>query len=184
MWTRADAGVYGKRSEHRARQIVGTCVAAALLSALAALPSSAAAQAEPGPYALGALQVRLYYPFTGSFSPNVPANAPLFNTVIGEGWARSASDSALVLVPVRGSRGSFAGNRRVRLVATELPKTGRPRTVLRRTKRIGLMGPAGRTAIGFFVHDVGCERLRLRATLLGQLKALNRTRTVPFVCGE
>jgi hypothetical protein len=156
-------------------------LAATAVTALAlAAPVAATAAPATAPYAVEALQVRLYYPQSGTFSPDIPSSASLFNTIIGEGWAREPSTAILVQARVGGQRGSFAAGRRVRL------EVRRPsgRLVDRQTAEVGLIGGAGVTRIGFMVQGTGCAKIRVRVTLLGQSPASRRTRDVPFVCGE
>lgn len=89
----------------------------ALVGAVALTLRSGRAQAQlptPGPYTLSALGVHLFYNDTGGFSQNIPEDAALWNTIIGEGWAGKASNATLVRVTVAGAPGSYA-NRTVQV---------------------------------------------------------------------
>src|SRR3712207_6569050 len=73
----------------RERLALASALAAALL--LAGPVARAGGPAPPPPYRLAALRAFLFHNDSGTFSPNIPPSAPLWNTVIGEGWAKEPS---------------------------------------------------------------------------------------------
>lgn len=160
-----------------------------LLAVLAGVLPSAASAAAP-PYRLVSLQAYLFYNDTGTFSPAIPEDAPLFNTVIGEGWAGHASNAVLVRVTVTGPAGSYAPRRFVRLTVDRGTRTASGafrwgKTVLDRRQPLAVLTRAGRTTAGFWLADTGCVPLRLTARLGGQAAAPpSLVRVLPFGCGE
>ncbi len=159
-----------------------------LVVALLVFAASASA-AGPAPYRLLSLKPYLYFDDTGGFSKEIPEHAPLFNSVIGEGWARHPSDATLVRVVVHGEGGSYAPNRFVRLTAQRGTAT-RPgqyrwgKTILDQRNPIGVLLRSGRIGTAFWVAHTGCVPLRLTARIGGQLEATPVTRIVPFECGD
>ena len=145
--------------------------------ALAAVAAGAAAATAPPAYTLRALHASLFYNDSGTFSPDIPPNAPLFNTIIGEGWAAEPSSATLVRVTVGGARGSFAPNRSVQLVVRNGRTAagrfgGEPSCSSGR--RISASSPtAGRRRSASGSPTPGCVPLKLTAALRGQPRALS-----------
>jgi hypothetical protein len=152
-----------------------------------ALPTGATAAAPP--YRLAALRAYLFFNDTGTFSAAIPEDAPLFNTIIGEGWAGQASNAVLVRVTVAGQAGSYESKRFVRL-AVERGARSSPgpirwsKTVLDQRQPVAVLTRAGRTVSGFWIADTGCVPLRLTARLGGQPASPPLVRVLPFACGE
>ena len=46
------------------------------------------------------------------------------------------------------------------------------------------MTTEGKTFLGFWLYDVGCEPVRLQARMLGQRQSSTRTAEIPYECGE
>jgi hypothetical protein len=146
------------------------------------------AQAAPA-YRLSSLGAYLFFSDTGTFSALIPESAPLWNTIVGEGWAGRTSNATLVRVSVTGPAGSFAKGRMVQLVVRR--GSGDPfsgfnwgKVVLNRTQSLSVLSAAGKTTVGFWLYGTGCTPLRLTATLRGQAATASLHRLVPFACGE
>lgn len=162
-----------------------------LLVALAVLACAlpAGAGAATPPYRLAAMRAYLFFNDSGTFSPAIPENASLWNTVIGEGWAGHASDAVLVRVTVAGQAGSYESSRFVRLTVDRGSRTSSGtirwgKTVLDRRQPLAVLTRAGWTVAGFWLADTGCVPLRLTARLGGQPAAPPLVRVIPFACGE
>jgi hypothetical protein len=167
------------------RRAYGSLAAAVMIAGLAV---GAAGAATPPAYSLRALHASLFYNDSGTFSPDIPANASLFNTIIGEGWAAEPSSATLVRVTVAGARGSYAPNRSVELVVRKGRYQGGAlrwgTVVLRRSEDLGVLSDRGSTTVGFWIPDTGCVPLKVTATLRGQPRAPSLSRVIRFACGE
>jgi hypothetical protein len=156
--------------------------------AVACVAAVAAPGATPPAYSLRALYASLFYNDSGTFSPDLPAKATLWNTVIGEGWAAEPSSATLVRVVVAGARGSYAPNRRVELVVRKGRYSGGAlrwgAVVLNRSEDLGVLSGRGATTVGFWIRGTGCIPLKLTATLRGQPRAAQLSRVIRFACGE
>jgi hypothetical protein len=144
---------------------------------------------DPPPYTLQSVHPFLFFNDSGGFSASIPENAPLWNTVIGEGWAGQSSDSTLVRVAVAGAAGSYAPRRSIRLVVRKAKPLGDGRyqpgvAIEARTTHLAVLTSRSRTTVGFWISHTGCQPLLLAATLLGQTPTQTITRVVPFACGE
>jgi hypothetical protein len=160
-----------------------------LVPALLALALAGVAAAAAPPYRLATLRPYLFFNDTGTFSAEVPENASLFNTIIGEGWAGHASNAVLVRVTVAGEAGSYESNRFVRLTVVRgtYASSGAirwGRTVLDQRQSLAVLTRAGRTTAGFWLSDTGCFPLRLTARLGGHTASAPLVRVLPFGCGE
>ena len=160
------------------------------LAALAlVVASTAAAQTNPPAYRISALQPFLFYNDTGTFSGAIPKDAPLWNTIIGEGWARQSSNQTLVRVTVAGEAGSYAPRRAVKLVVrrgtqSDSGKFTWGKVVLSRSEPLAVLTRRGTTQAGFWLYETGCVPLLLTASLTGQTSPSTQTRVIPFACGE
>ena len=164
--------------------LVAVLVCLALAGGIVAVPLSArSASAGMGhPYRVGALEARLFYSDSGTFSENIvdnPRYQPLWNTVIGEGAAGGPSDALLVTVKVTGDPGSYEGGRRVRLKAT----SGK-QTLLDKTLGVPILNEKGAAYVGFWVYDCTSQPLHLRAEILGQRSNAAIHRSIPFASGD
>jgi hypothetical protein len=162
--------------------LVSLAVLAVLaVSAASAAVLDAARKPAVAPYRLSGMKTMLFYEHTGTFSGDLltQPGIALWNTIIGEGDAKEPSHSVLVVVQVSGEAGSSEDARRVELTASEGSKV-----ILRQAQELGVLSARGRTHVGFWLYDVGCERVRLRARLVGQAQESPRTAEIPFECGE
>lgn len=158
----------------------GVVLAFALLLALAGAVYARRTPAAAA-YRISGLRAQLFYSDRGTFSRDVLADTTiaLWNTVIGEGQAGGPSQSTLVVVEVAGEPESYEPGRSV-----ELTMTMGTRAPVRRRQELSSMNARGRTYLGFFIYDTGCEEIRLSARVLGQPQPSTRRARIPFECGE
>jgi hypothetical protein len=131
----------------------------------------------------------LFYNDTGTFSPPIPENVQLANTVIGDGWAGHPSDATFVRVTVAGKPRSFLELRSVHLVVQggQRDKSGKWHwryPVLDRFDGGGILSDHGRLVVGFWIPNTGCLPLRLTARLAGDGTRGSLVRVIPFYCNE
>ena len=118
------------------------------LGALASASGSGAVSAPP-PYKLATVTASLFYTESGTFSPDIPKDAILWNTIIGEGWAKEYSNSTLVRVTVTGARGSIGLSRSVRVAVRRGRATATGyawgAVIARRSQPLGVLSRTGKT---------------------------------------
>jgi len=169
------------------RRLLVTLLALGALFGVA-IPAQSAAPAPPPPYKLTKVASSLFYTESGTFSPDIPKDAILWNTIIGEGWAKEYSNSTLVRVTVTGARGSIALSRTVRLTVRRGRATATGyawgTVILRRSQQLGVLSRTGKTVSAFWLYDTGCEPLQVTAKLVGQTPSPSLVRVIPFACGE
>lgn len=157
------------------------------LSALAGTISLAEG-ATPPPYKLSKMTASLFYSESGTFSPDIPEDAPLWNTVIGEGWAKENSDATLIRVYVTGAPGSYGPARAVTMTVRKGRRTATGYTwgaiSMRRSQPLGVLSRAGKTVVAVWLYHTGCIPLQVTATLVGQSPSAPLVRVIPFACGE
>ena len=127
---------------------------------------------------LGAIQARLFYESTGTFSENVLTERgfDLWNTPFDWTYA------TFVVVEVEGVPAYLARRRRIDLTARYVP-LGRKRSVrLRQTEWIRNGSESGKAYAGFWLRNTGCEPVYLTARLAGHRRPLRAT--IQFGCGE
>jgi hypothetical protein len=170
-------------------------VAVATVAVALMLPSAISAAsplhptAEAGPYRVAMIGAYLFYNDSGTFSPNIPADAALWNTIIGEGWARESSTSSLVRVVVTGAAGSYESHRAIQLTVSKGRRAPSGKIAwdvpTRKTQGLSVFSARGRTVVGFWIYDTGCEPLKLTATVTGQAPTRPApARVILFACGE
>ena len=151
-----------------------------LLALLLALSAAAyAAEARAQVMAVEAIEARLFFAHSGSFSEPLSENQALWNAIIGESGLTEPSTSTLVKVLVVGPPKAFNKNAQVILQVDVL---SRHATRSRQSKHLGVFGESGRQYVAFWLPNTGCESLRLSANLSGSKKAI--VRMLPFACGE
>jgi len=166
------------------RSAVSLVATAAALVVAGGLDAASA----PPAYKLTRMSATLFYADSGTFSLDIPKDAPLWNTIIGEGWAKQNSDATLIRVAVSGARGSYAPGRAVRLNVRKGRATASGfrwgAVVLRRTQRLGVLSETGKTVVAIWLYDTGCIPMQVTATLVGQSRPTQLNRVIPFACGE
>jgi hypothetical protein len=168
----------------------------AAVLALAASSTLAAAQpSQPGPpkpslppppavpgYHIAGIHAFLYFHQDGSFDTKdlTAGGVALWNTIIGEGDAQHPSNTMLVKVDIGGPSFSNIDGK-----VTVVAKAGK-RTLAKQVFELGdYFHEHGRVVtVPLIVTDVGCDEVKLTATLSGKGKRGSATAIVPFACGE
>ena len=159
------------------------------LCAAVAIGTQGAQASGASPYTLSSIRAYLFYNDSGTFSPSIPENAPLWNTVIGEGWAGKSSNATLLRIVITGNAGSYAPGRSVQLIVRKGSRTTSGAFVWggvssNRRQSLAVLSNRGKTTLGFWVENTGCLPIRATAILRGQAPAVQLSRVVPFACGE
>lgn len=165
----------------RAHRRTILAIAALALALGAAAGALHARTPDAAPYRLTALRAQLFFSQTGALSRDLLSrrDLSLWNTIIGEGNGGGASSQVLVVAEVTGEAGSYEDARRVELTARAGGKV-----LVQRTEELGVLSAQGKGYVGFWLYDVGCERVTLRARIVGQPQQAVRTAVIPFECGE
>jgi hypothetical protein len=157
----------------------------AMLSAAAA-PAQAAASAR-----IDAIEARIFNNKTGAMSEDVLAGdgSAFGNAPIGD----LKASAALIVVRVHFD-GTEAGDKplKLRLVATEsraMPFAATrtklaAKRILDSTSIVGSPGIKRDVHVGFWLPDVGCRTVMLKATILGAEVVTSRDEVLPFTCYE
>ncbi|QND54784.1 hypothetical protein HB779_23035 (plasmid) [Phyllobacterium sp. 628] len=135
------------------------------------------------------IEARLFESPTGTFSEDrlAPNAAGLGNVIIGE----KASSSAIVIIRIDATA-PLPTNARLRLVAKETSAskaTGSPRVKLRKLLDSTVALPSSAwnrtTYVGFWLPDVGCMPVALKANLMaGGAGSASASATLGFTCYE
>jgi hypothetical protein len=124
-----------------------------------------------------AIEARLYYQHSGSFSAPLTPAFVLRNVIIGEGDAKEPSSATLVDVLVVGRPGSVSPGVRVHFVAKSA-RNGK--IITSRSTDVGVLSAEGVSHVGFWIYDAGCEPLIVTASLGSAPMKLK----LPFLCAE
>jgi len=143
--------------------------------------------AEEAMLSLETTQVRLFYSGSGTFSNDIlDPRLVLRNVIGGEGDAAEPATSALVDVTVRslsreayadGSRKDSTGVVEINVVAGDAE-----RVILHERRTIGMFNSAGLSHIGFWLSNIGCEKLTITVRIAKTMRTLSSA--VPFRCAE
>jgi hypothetical protein len=160
-------------------------VAAGALALAFGLAGAEGGGQRPGAYRISAVQAKLFYDQSGTFSPDVLKGFRLWNAIIGEGDAREPSSATLVLVEVSGKPGAYEPSRKVEITAVRkgTGRRSRPSSV-RKVVETGILSSKGRWVAPLWLDGTGCDPVTIRARLLGQGASASVTRTIEFQCGE
>jgi hypothetical protein len=183
------------RKAHSARRFLRPVLALLATSLALQWPQLAQAQtrAKPG-FTIERIDARLYFHGSGKFSKVLEANAPLHNTIIGEGAAGEPSVATFVTVVVTGSAPENAMSH-VLLEVTELDQ-GKRKPVLKQRAPVGFLNDSQKQSqVGFWLYDTGCGNLQISAKLGNERFKEPRglhpaeygkavTQTLNFRCGE
>jgi hypothetical protein len=162
----------------RARLATWLLIVAAVGSRAAPLT----AQGAPS-FSIGGIQAKLFFQQTGTFSEDLLAKTDigLFNTPLGEGWAKSPSNSTLVVVQVNGRPNSYQRGAVVELLVAE--GQGARAVVLKKSVRLLDSGPTRSLNVAFWLYNTGCMPLTLRARITGlSASPAEMTKRIPFQC--
>ncbi|PSJ43026.1 hypothetical protein [Allosphingosinicella deserti] len=158
------------------------------LLAVPMLLAGLVAAAAPEPPRVAGFSAFLLNSRTGQLSADVMANADQLGNVPA---GPLSAVSALVVVRIAfGAEAAVPEGARVHLVATEASVRGRAaRVLLDRSARLGPVAQDGTTHVGFWLDDIGCATITLRARLAsGTTKASNAAARgqaeLPFTCYE
>lgn len=125
------------------------------------------------------LNVRLFGQHSGDLAPALKGNEVLWNVVtmgVNSDPKSEPVSAALVDVVVRGSAKANKANG-LRLVV----KNGKTGVTLKRQQAsIGIPDSNGKTHVGFWLADIGCQPL----TIIASTSHSSKTTNVPFACGE
>jgi hypothetical protein len=131
---------------------------------------------------VGKIEAFLFYNAKGTWSENVLAkrDKQLWNTMIGEGWARAPSTVTLVKVRVDGHE-EAAPNNEVKIQIQELGKNPK---VLVDEKVHARLGKMGIDYFPYLLKDTGCAPIEISAQLVAYADSKPVKETIPFECGE
>lgn len=143
---------------------------------------------------IAAVQAKLFFSQTGTFSEDVLANPDfaLWNTPVGEGSAEAPSNSTFIVVVIEvGAPRTEEHKRRLHFTAsykygsvTESNAIKVENIQIQQTRAIGSFGKDGRSYVGFWLHDTGCEPVNLTAEITGQAPVKVVKKRIDFKCGE
>jgi hypothetical protein len=149
----------------------------------ASKPAPATPPARPASYQISAIRAFLYYHETGTFDDRDAASGQmaLWNTIIGEGEAKSPSDATLVQVELSGpSFSNISG-------ALEIVVSAGKQKLVRQKLDAGAFFAehSQRIFVPVLVHGTGCDELQVAVTFTSpDRKKLKKSNVVPFACGE
>jgi hypothetical protein len=132
--------------------------------------------------AITGIRAQLYFEETGAFSDDILARheLSLWNTVIGEGSARHASNSTLVTVEISGKNVDVGA---VKVEIKALDPEGRVLGQARES--VALYDDRTKFYAPLFLQKTGCAKITISARLTGKgIKAKSVTKVIPFECGE
>lgn len=128
------------------------------------------------------IRAQLFYDAKGTFSDDILArkDLSLWNTIIGEGSAESASTSTLVTVEISG-RNLPVGSLKVQITANG----SKNRLIQRKIVDVDIYDERTKFYAPLWLHDTGCEEITISARLIGKNAPTNIVKkTIPFACGE
>jgi hypothetical protein len=150
---------------------------------------SIASKSEPEPMGyqgtakIEAIRAYLFYNHTGTTSGDVLAkkDIALWNTIIGEGYAGSPSDSTFVIVEISGRDISATRHAKVNIVVTDFSG----KQIANVTRGFSIYDNFRRSYIPLVIPDTGCGRVTVSAKLVGKgFDPSSIAQTIPFECGE
>ncbi len=139
------------------------------------------------PYRITALQAKLFYEHSATFSEDIFANPQfsLSNVVIGEGSAKEPSSSTLILVVIGGRAGAYEPARKVEITATRKSvRKNHQEPVVRRVVETSILSKEGRQFIPLWLYDTGGEPITIEAHLVGQASSSPIRKVIDFQMGE
>jgi hypothetical protein len=139
-----------------------------------------------------AIQARLFFEGTGTFSRDVLGDSQfkLSNTPIGEGSAETPSHSTLVLIEGSGPAQTTERDRRVRFTATCKQQRVNSRgasvrdVAMREDAFVGSFSSGGKAYVGFRLYETGCAPVTVTAQLTGPSPKPAVRKSINFQCGE
>jgi hypothetical protein len=128
---------------------------------------------------VAAIQAKLFYEDTGTFSPNVINNPKYQKFWNGRDATAAAFTSALVTAKIVGKPGYVAANAQVRVVATSEGKI-----LLDKKLPVTMLSDKGVSYVGFWIYDCPWRPLHLRAEIVGSPAKYAVQATILFNGGE
>src|SRR5262249_2347615 len=138
-------------------------------------------RAQPGRFAIAAIEAKLFCSNTGRFSANIIGNPKfiLHNVVAGEGSAEGPSESTLLLVRLQGPPKGFLKDLRLRVTAT-----AEGDTLVDHEFEVGAMNSAGNYYTACWLEDTRCQPIDVVAELKSGRERKLVQATIPFDCAE
>lgn len=130
------------------------------------------------PLKIADIKIRLFFHHSGTFSDKITGKEELWNTSIGEGWAREPSTAILVDITVKGLE-KFDDPEIVELTVKNAESK---KIISTQSQPVGVMSKSGQYHVPFWLTDTGCEPLQLIAAIQGTSE--KREAVIPFACGE
>lgn len=130
------------------------------------------------PLKIADIKVRLFFHHSGTFSDKLTGKEQLWNTMIGEGWAREPSTATLVDITVKGSE-KFDDQEFVELTVKNADSK---KIISTQSQPVGVPSKSANYHVPFWLNDTGCEPLQLIASIKETLE--KREAIIPFACGE
>lgn len=130
------------------------------------------------PLKIADIKVRLFFHHSGTFSEKLTGKEQLWNTMIGEGWAREPSTAALVDITVKGLE-KFDNPEIIELTVKNADSK---KIIATHSQPVGMMSKSGNYHAPFWLNDTGCQPLQLIAAIQGTSE--KREAIIPFACGE
>lgn len=135
--------------------------------------SCARGQTEPSAYKLTAMNIVPYKHSAGSFLPEIKNDR--------EYWGLNELDLSLfVTIEVSGRKGSYSPKRKVEITAY---RAGR--VFQKRVADLGVLDEdKGKYFVPLWLYGPFCQKITIKARLLGQPQSSALQRTLSFDCGE
>lgn len=130
------------------------------------------------PLKIADIKVRLFFHHSGTFSDSLTGKEQLWNTIIGEGWAREPSTVTLVDITVKGLE-KFDDQEFVELT---VKNTDSKKIIFTQSQPVGVLSKSANYHVPFWLNDTGCQPLQLIAAIKGTSE--KREAVIPFACGE
>ena len=130
-----------------------------------------------------AIHAYLIYDHTQSFSEDILSvkDIPLWNTIIGEGYAGAPSHSTFVVVEISGRDISSTRDAKVNIITTDFKKA----QIANVTRMFSMYGEYKKSYVSFVVPETGCSPITISAKLVGAgFDPNSLSKTIPFKCGE
>lgn len=124
------------------------------------------------------IEMRLFFHHSGTFSDKLTGKEQLWNTMIGEGWAREPSTATLVDITVKDLE-KLADQKIVELTVKNADSK---KIVSTQSQPVGVLSKSSEYHAPFWLNDTGCEPLQLIVAIKGTSE--KREAVIPFACGE
>ena len=136
--------------------------------------------AQESPYKIVNIKAYLYFENKGTFSENILDNPNfiLWNTIIGEGSAKSSSNSTMVVIEINGNPLKHI-SQRIEFVAMENNKVK-----IKQILDFTINDNNDKYFAVFWLYNTGCNPIKISAKILGQKDDNKIETTIPFQCGE